>query len=119
MAQVHLGCVDGDRWCQVLYRLTAFVLDENGGVQVWCRINMTPVSQSCHGWPLLLRGSLCHTLFWRSDAMLVSMMVHVSSSGWIFLLVRHVSSLREQGREAASSERCLDEPLKRRNRKSV
>lgn len=50
VAQAHLGCVDGDRWCQVLYRLTAFVLDENGGVQVWCRINVTPVSQSCHGW---------------------------------------------------------------------
>lgn len=29
-----------------LYRLTAFVLDENGGVQVCCRINVTPVSQS-------------------------------------------------------------------------
>lgn len=51
--------------------------------------------------------------------MSVSMMVHVSSSSWMLLLVRHVSSLREQGREAASSERCLDEPLKRRNRKSV
>lgn len=33
-----------------MYRLTAFVLDENEGVQVWCRMNMTPVSQSCHSW---------------------------------------------------------------------
>lgn len=45
---VPLGCVetDGARPCTDL----AFVLDENGGAQVWCRINATPVSQSCHSW---------------------------------------------------------------------
>lgn len=47
MAQLHLGCVDTGQ-SQILYRLAAFVLDENGGVQVWCRINTTPVSQRCN-----------------------------------------------------------------------
>lgn len=57
MAQEPLGCVetDGVRSCTEL----AFVLDENGGAQVWCGINVTPVSQSCRSWvPVTQRISM-------------------------------------------------------------
>lgn len=36
------------RWYQILHRPATFFLDENRGVQVWCGINVTPVSQRCN-----------------------------------------------------------------------
>ena len=47
------------RWSQISYGLAAFVLDENGGVQVWCRVNVAPVARRCNSWvPVTQRISM-------------------------------------------------------------